>query len=438
MTIHNLKWRAGMLAALMFCGVNSVLSQNEKSMQYFRYYDQTGVNVFETPVEDDTPFNGLYVRVGGHFTQQFQSLSHSHSDAAMNDSSVANLKRISSGFNLATANLNIDVQLEDGVRMNLITYLSSRHHPEAWVKGGYIQFDKLSFLNNETIDRIMTPLTLKIGHMEINYGDAHFRRTDNGNAMYNPFVGNNIMDAFTTEAGAEIYYRKSGLISMLGLSEGKIKPDVSTVDHGWSVYAKLGYDNEATEGFRWRLTGSVYSTSRSASNTLYGGDRGGSRYYYVMEDENASASGNFTSGRINPGFRNEVTAFMINPFIKYNGLELFATIEMASGKNDGEEDTRSVTQIAVDVLYRFLEGEKMFVGAKYNTVTGDFAGFVDANGEILTTSVNRLQAGFGWFLTKNILAKVEYVNQDYIDYPEGGFYDEGNFNGIMLEAAIGF
>ena len=40
--------------------------------------------------------------------------------------------------------------------------------------------------------------------MEINYGDAHFRRSDNGNAIYNPFVGNYIMDAFTTEIGGEV------------------------------------------------------------------------------------------------------------------------------------------------------------------------------------------------------------------------------------------
>ena len=58
--------------------------------------------------------------------------------------------------------------------------------------------------------------TMKVGHFEINYGDSHFRRSDNGNAMYNPFVGNYILDAFTTEIGAEVYARSNGLIAMLG------------------------------------------------------------------------------------------------------------------------------------------------------------------------------------------------------------------------------
>ncbi len=44
--------------------------------------------------------------------------------------------------------------------------------------------------------------------MEINYGDAHFRRSDGGNTFWNPFLENNIMDAFTTEIGAELYWRK--------------------------------------------------------------------------------------------------------------------------------------------------------------------------------------------------------------------------------------
>ena len=48
---------------------------------------------------------------------------------------------------------------------------------------------------------------VRVGHMEINYGDAHFRRSDNGNAIYNPFVGNYIMDAFTTEIGGEVYLK---------------------------------------------------------------------------------------------------------------------------------------------------------------------------------------------------------------------------------------
>src|SRR5690606_19787311 len=125
------------------------------------------INIFETGKEDTVPFDGLKVRLGGGFAQQFQAVKHSNT-------SVANpLIDIGNGFNLTTANLNLDVALADGVRLNLITYLSSRHHPETWVKGGFIQVDKVPFLTRPVLDDIFEKVTLKVGHMEINYGDAH-------------------------------------------------------------------------------------------------------------------------------------------------------------------------------------------------------------------------------------------------------------------------
>jgi hypothetical protein len=45
------------------------------SIQNFRYYDQRGINVFETP-KSKTTFLGLRVRFGAGFTQQFQNLKH--------------------------------------------------------------------------------------------------------------------------------------------------------------------------------------------------------------------------------------------------------------------------------------------------------------------------------------------------------------------------
>ena len=39
---------------------------------------------------------------------------------------------------------------------------------------------------------------------------------------------------------------------------------------------------------RLRVTGSVYHTTESISNTLYTGSRAGSRYYYVLENVNTA------------------------------------------------------------------------------------------------------------------------------------------------------
>jgi hypothetical protein len=64
--------------------------------------------------------------------------------------------------------------------------------------------------------------------MEINYGDAHFRRSDGGQTIYNPFMDNYIVDEFATEIGGEVYLHKNGLFGMVGITNGMIKGHVDS------------------------------------------------------------------------------------------------------------------------------------------------------------------------------------------------------------------
>ena len=408
----------------------------QRDMQFWRAPDHRGLGVFETGKADTVAYDGIRVRVGGAFTQQFQSLSHSNSaNPNLNPAGVnlTQLMDIGGGFNLATANLNFDVALADGVRLNLVTYLSSRHHPETWVKGGFIQVDKAEFLNSELLNKVFEKVTLKVGHMEINYGDAHFRRSDNGNAFYNPFVGNYIMDAFTTEIGAEVIFQHEGFLAVASATGGEIQGGVTNPDRRKMAYiGKIGYDKQMNEDFRLRLTGSIYTTAGSVNNTLWGGDRAGSRYYLVMENTLAATASQFTSGRFNPGQRSNVTALVINPFIKFRGLELFGNFEQSTGKAANETDDRTWNQVAGDVVYRFGATENLYVAARYNKVSGEMPG------SGLETSIDRVQFGAGWFVTRNVLAKVEYVSQNYNDFAPNDIRRGGKFNGLMIEGIVAF
>lgn len=396
-----------------------------QDVQNFKPYDQSGVGVFEAE-KDATPYDGMAIRWGAAFTQQMQMLSHS------TESDVP-LYNLGYGFNTATANLLLDAQVADGVLVNLTTYLSSHHHPEAWVKGGYMQVDKLEFLGVEALDRIMDYVTIRAGHFGINYGDAHFRRTDNGNAMHNPFVGNYIMDAFATEIGGDILFRHNGMLALVGITGGEISGNIEkSGNRKPSFVGKLGYDTQVNPDLRLRLTGSAYHTAGSARSTLYAGDRTGSRYYLVLEQAGASAAADFRSGRIAPEFTDQVTAVMINPFVKFRGLELFGVAEFVSGRTHAESDSRSFTQLSGEAVYRFLPQEQLFVGARYNRVEGELVG----SGNDIT--VDRIQLGAGWFMTPNILMKAEYVNQSYSGYPSSHIYNGGKFDGLMVEAVIAF
>ena len=424
----------GKLLVMVFavCMAGQVQAQQinfDRNLDNFRYPDKRGVNVFEAPKDTLSTFDGVDVRVGGSFALQYQAIENENAGLAGYE-----LKEAGSNFNLATANMDLDVALYDGVRMHLRTYLSSRHHNEPYVKGGYFQVDKLDFIKEGFLEDLMQYTTIRIGHMENNYGDAHFRRSDNAQAIYNPFVGNLIMDAFTTEVGAEVYYRRSGFIGMLGFTNGKLNQDVLENDEGKtggaSFLAKLGYDKQLNDDLRVRLTGSLYNTGYVPNSYLYSGDRAGARYYDLMQDATAT-SDDFRATRYNPNLSNNITAVMINPFVKYGGLEFFGTVEMAKGKASFETDERTAMQYAGELIYRFGADENIYVGGRYNLVDAE-----DISGEDVT--IDRFQIAAGWFMTRNILLKAEYVVQNYNDFGATSILNEGKFDGAMVEAVISF
>jgi hypothetical protein len=431
--------------ALAFvCFVSATAQAQFPAIQYFHPNDKTSIGKFETTKEDTVVYTGQKVRIGGGFTQDYQFLSHSNT--ALTDSAHAanRLAKLTNGLNLAEANLLFDVQLEDGVRLNLALYLSSRHHNETWVKNGYLQLDKLPFIDWQPLNDAMKYLTIKAGALEVDYGDQHFRRTDGGNSILNPFVENYIMDEFATEVGGEVYYHHpSGVFLMGGVTSGMLNPTVidpakidaisgDTMGYSPAIHFKVGYDNQISPDVRIRLTASGYSVSSTSSSTLFGGDRTGSHYFFVLENPSATTSANPFSGRFNPGFTNAVTTFMVNPFIKISGLEVFAAYEAASGRAITEKDTRKATQLAADALYRFGTNDDFYIGGRYNKVTARIAGYTE------DVNISRVVGVLGWYMTKNIAMKAEYVDQKYDGFKNTDIRSGGEFKGAVVEATIGF
>jgi hypothetical protein len=391
------------------------------------------VSVFEPPKEAGAAYTGFRLDWGGAFTQQFQSLAHENA-AEPKPSLTGDLNAlmdIGPGFNDATANLDLNAQLAPGIRVALTTYLSSRHHQEAWVKDGYLLIDA-SPLDVDVLHDLMNVLTIKVGHFEVDYGDAHYRHTDNGNAIHNPFVGNLILDAFTTQIGAHVYARKSGFLAMAGLTGGEVKGEIRYPERRGPAYlAKLGYDRQLTDEVRFRLTGSFFRQPKAISNTLYGGDRPGSRYYLVMENAEATTTAQAWSGSINPEFSSEVSAVMVNPFVKASRFELFGTFERAEGRAAPEPEDRVWKQYAGDGVFRF-PGEDVYMAARYALAEGTLPGMTDE------VRVERTQLAGGWFLTPNVLFKGELVWQTYDGFPATDIRHEGKFDGFVVEGAVAF
>ena len=452
--------RFRLVALLAIVGILpvSLLAQLQGKIDNLRPYDQTGINVFEGLKVDNTPFDGLRLRFGAGFTQQYQDISQSstayNSYIGVGSTGANKMLPIGAGFMTSQANLFTDVQLGDGIRLSLTTYLSARHHNEAWVKGGYIQFDKVPF-KGQFWTNLMKFTTIKVGHMEINYGDAHFRRSDGGHTLYNPFMESYIMDGYATEIGTEIYMKKDDFFGMLGVSNGMIKgnndsvlaagfPYDSNTSRTPSIYLKAGWDKKINKDLRVRFAASYYYNSSNAGSglTLYGGDRTGSNYQNVIEKVGTGAAPASTavafSGRLNPGFSKSVSAIMLNAFVKYQGFEFFGTFETVSGRS--KTDTlakstfdRKMTQIGVEGVYRMGKTENTFIGLRYNTVSGS-----SIAGSKAEQTVTRLAVSGGWFITKNTLLKAEYVSQEYKDFLPTDYRNGAKFSGFVVEAVVGF
>jgi hypothetical protein len=389
-------------------------------------------------------FKNVKATIGADFALQYQAIEN-----VGKLSNGGDFMPLGDGLNLPTANFTINGELAPGVRVTLETYLSARHHNESWVKGGYLILDQLPFLGLKA-NNLMEYLTLKAGVMEINYGDGHFRRTDNGAALKNAFIGNYIMDAFTTAPALELMFRKNGIIAMAAVTSGNLNPAlVGFTDNKDSIinasdfttyqfmkelafYGKVGYDKQLNNDLRLRITISPYHQSYSHRGTLYGGDRTGARFYSVLVPANYTVSGvnaatdikqNHLTSYWEPSGTKSITSLMINPYVKFKGLEIFGIYELAKGKFPSNADF-SYTQLSAEALYRFGKSEQFYGGVKYNTVS-------NSNKE----KVDRIEIAAGWDITKNIVTKLEYVNQTYniATYTAGS-----GFKGMMVEAAISF
>jgi hypothetical protein len=113
--------------------------------------------------------------------------------------------------------------------------------------------------------------------------------------------------------------------------------------------------------------------------------------------------------------------------------------EVANGGEDILENNvvvdkaGSFTQLAGELLYRFGSQEKYYLGGRYNTVNGK-----TRESAVDEMRINRYNIGGGWFLTKNVLAKVEYVEQRYTGEAWTGRFKGAEFSGLVIEAVIGF
>lgn len=427
---------------------------------------------FESTKDQVDTANKIHAKIGAAFLMEYQSI---------NNSATQPLVKLADGIPFPMANMTVVGYMGPGLRLNMELYLANPHHTNTYVKDGYLLIDRLDFLHCAVVDNLMKYVSLKVGDMEINYGDQHFRRNDGGNGIRNVFAGNTIMDAFMTAPGAELNLNVNGLIAMVATCTGTINQTLNSYNttpyvniNGTSYfpntvnkyntydqlayYFKLGYDKKFSDDLRARLMFSFYHCNNNQIGELYDGDRAGTDYQGVMSQipNNANpvkviknsigtvintptdpTAENQMAGYWNPGDTYKDNSGMINLLLQFKGLEFFGTYERATGSSSINRGLFDMTEIAAELIYRFGPQKQFYGAARWDAVNNNrFSMYYNlSNGTVNTSNgpvndmtnfqnaaisdgraVEAYEIAAGWYLTKNIVAKVQYINQKYYDF----------------------
>lgn len=409
---------------------------------YFQGLSQsyTGVTL---PSTNATTFAGVNYPVGGFTTK-------TNADAP-----------IESGLILPTANFDINAKVMSGFNVKLQTMLASHHHNDTYVKGGYATIDNLDFVAPGFLSEVMRNTTIKVGVNDINYGDDQYRRTDNANVMKNPFINNMAVEGYLQGTHVEVLYRVPSLSSfaMVGISNGQANPqDVSETNYSatngtassnrYGLYGKLGFDQQINDDLRFRITESVYFIEGANRNDLYSSDKAGgvsTNIFGAANDASMAGGWNamsgyvftpitakYTDGQYASKSAADILASKTNLFLKYKDTEFYAMYELADGA-DVFDKSMKMNHYAFDVVQRF-SNDKFWVAARYENAVQKYA---DAFNDFGDAELTQWQLGLGWFLSKNAVAKLEYIDQKRENF---SLYQNGDaeFKGFMVNASLSF
>mgnify|MGYP000302969745 CR=1 FL=1 len=390
------------------------------------------------------------IKIGLQATGGLQFLDHS---------SDAGLKDIEGGFQNAAGNLTFDARITDGIDVYAELYLSSPNHVgDVFDREGYMYIDYLPEMFGETVNGIFKHIDLKVGHMELNFGDQRYFRSDVAQNLNNPLFGNYIVDANTIGVGAELYGFYGPLTAMVGISSGATTGDFTDGRRN-AVLGKLAF-GELNSPIR--LSGSFYKVNQSrnapgfpfdgSNSNLFSGNFSGSRYQAVWE-------GSPNAGQITLGNGGDVTAFQfdgrVNPSedLTVSGLLGYMqdddtnhnTVNPDFGRTgDDGNPTESWTYFGGTAQYYLAD--PFYLAFRYNAASANTLGTPQNEDRDSEGIVQRIQVGFGlWIVPDKFLFKVEGVRQWANDFESGAkrlrgldLATEPRFSGVAAEAVISF
>jgi predicted porin len=388
----------------------------------------------------DTETTKLFITLNTVGTAQ--ALSHEN----VYNTKGEQLAKVSPGFQNAFGDLGFIGKFGKNGEIELVfdMYLSSRNHPsQTYGNEGYIimrgvpeNLQSLKFL-----EPVLKKVDLKAGHMLVDFGDAAEHRTNNAIAQKNPLVGNFVIDPNIVSIGMQASSKPNGRYGWLvGVSNG-------TTTEDWNVGRGLAYNGKLIfyPVKSVRTSVSYIGTDQSDNPTksaggssmqMFTGNRSGERYAGVL-------GGGQAPGNVFPQAGEKFSAAQFDvTFNNGSPIELYGHYGITQDKDINGTAAGTPEEkwnyFAGDVVYRFTPA--VYGAVRYSNASTSMLGGVASDGK-----VDRIQVGGGLWLTRNLLVKMEYVNQKYDGFAVGQIVNNGiqawrnpSFNGVISEVSFSF
>lgn len=383
--------------------------------------------------------------LGVHTVGTVQALDHENAVPA-DDEEGTELGSLESGFQTAWGNIDVRGTFGDEEEIELFfdLYIASRPHAsQTYGHEGYLLIRGVpeNVKGLQGLNTVFDHIDLKVGHFEINFGDNPLRRSDNADVQNNPLIGNFLVDSENVEVGAEIYGEPGVFNWLVGVSSGTNTEDFQE-GRGNALHGKVWLELPAD----LRLAGSYYTVDHSdngpgrpipgSKSNLFASNRSGGRYGGVF-------GGGGAPGQVLPTNGQDVSAWQADVTWNRGGrpLELYANYGNTSDDDTNgslpESPAEEWSYYTAEAIYRFTENG--YGAVRYTAAEADELMGLPSDG-----SVDRIQAGFGFWLTENLLGKVEYVTQKYRNFAVGDVvsgvqaWRNPEFDGVVAEVSFSF
>ena len=341
-------------------------------------------------------------------------------------------------------------------------FISSRHHSEVFGDEGYLMVSRIPDGGPTFLNSVFDYIDLKAGEYELPFGDQIYRRTSNANTQRNALIGNSVVDGRATEVGVTVMNdspsSEPGKLNwLLNVSSGD--PSPSFEQGNGLAFLPKAWMNLTDE---LRASGSLYHVNQDgngpgfpaggdSSNLLTGLRDTGGVYEGVLGGGSDSGQVLFSGGQ-------DATALQGDLTYETDQFELYGNLGYYQGDNTNGSITGQPEEqwlyTTLDGVYRF--SDRIYAAARYSAAFADelesSSPTTTINGvPIRTTSqsssgrVDRFQIGGGYWLTKTILFKLEYVHQTFDGFNAGARSVSGvnasrdpSFNGVISEVSFSF